>query len=220
MDFSVFWTAGMFVHLALLFYVLGFLVRDELLLRGLILIGTGFYILYYFFAANAPLWDAIFASGVIGSVNILMIGIIIRERSTIGMSAEDLALFQKFPTLSPGQFRRIMSCADWRNAEDRIEICQEGRAPEHLYFVASGDVTLNRNGRQVPGAAGSFIGEISFLLDRGASATVTLGPGAHYVAWPRAELRRMMRRSPALSNALTALFNRDLAGKLSVSLPD
>ena len=108
MDWSVFFSVGIFVHLALLFYVLGFLVRDELWLRGLILIGSGFYILYYYYASATPLWDAIFASAVIGLVNISMMVVIVRERSTIGMNAEMLLLYESFPTLSPGQFRRII----------------------------------------------------------------------------------------------------------------
>ena len=72
-DYSYFWSAGVFVNLALLFYVLGFLARDEIWLRGLILIGTAFYLIYYYYAADTPLWDAIFASGVLGLANIYMI---------------------------------------------------------------------------------------------------------------------------------------------------
>jgi len=53
------WSAEIFVYGALLFYVLGFLFRDELWLRGLLFVGTIFYILYYYFAAQSPLWDAI-----------------------------------------------------------------------------------------------------------------------------------------------------------------
>ena len=219
MDLSIIWTAGIFVHLALLFYVLGFMIRDELWLRALILVGTGFYILYYYFAADAPLWDAIFASGVIGTVNIVMILVIMRERSTFGMSAEMLSIYRSFPTLSPGQFRRIMSVAERRTITQSTPICDEGVAPGHLFFVISGEMTLDRKGEKVRAAGGSFVGEISFLLDGPASATVVLEEGSQYLAWPRPALRRMMRRSDALANALAALFNRDLAGKLSRSMP-
>ena len=47
MDLTYFLSAGMFVHLALLFYILALLAREELLLRGLLMIGTVFYIIYY-----------------------------------------------------------------------------------------------------------------------------------------------------------------------------
>lgn len=220
MEVSDIWTAGIFVHLALLFYVLGFLVRDELILRGMILTGTAFYILYYYFAADTPLWDAIFASVVIGTVNAAMIIVIIRERSTIGMSPEMLRLYQLFETLTPGQFRRIMRCAQWRVAGEDERLCEQGVAPEYLYFIAEGEMTLTKDARSVRTSNGAFVGEIAFLLKGVASASVDLDRGTEYVRWPHTDLRRMMRKSPALSNALTALFNRDLARKLSASMRD
>jgi len=61
--------ATVFVQLALLFYVLGFLTRNELYLRVWLLTGTGFYILYYYFVTDVPLWDALWTSAAIGVVN-------------------------------------------------------------------------------------------------------------------------------------------------------
>jgi len=51
------WSAGSFVYLALMFYVLGSLVRDELWLRVLILTGSFCYVIYYIYAPERPLWD-------------------------------------------------------------------------------------------------------------------------------------------------------------------
>lgn len=47
-DFSYLGTAGVFVQLALLFFVMGLLTRNELGLRLLLLIGSMFYITYYY----------------------------------------------------------------------------------------------------------------------------------------------------------------------------
>ena len=52
------------------------LTRNELLLRALLLVGTFCYIVYYYFISDAPLWDAIWASLVIGIANLFMLSLI------------------------------------------------------------------------------------------------------------------------------------------------
>ncbi len=220
MTLSSFLTANIFVHIALAFYVAGFLTRNELLLRGLILCGTCFYILYYYFVSETPLWDAILASSVIGLANIVMITVILREGSLIGMNADMRRLFSAFPTLNPGQFRRIMRVADWQTATKDAVICEKDQELDRLFFVTKGEMRLLRDGRETPIPAGNFIGEISFLIGGAATADVIAPEGTQYVAWRKSELRQLMERSPRLSNALGALFNVDIARKLAVSAPD
>ncbi|AXI54762.1 hypothetical protein C1J05_09880 [Sulfitobacter sp. JL08] len=220
MDFSYFSGAGVFVQLALLFYILGLLTRNELRLRLFLLVGSGFYIIYYYNASDAPLWDAIWASSAIAASNLLMIVVILRERSTLGMSPEMLTLYQSFPTLNPGQFRRIMRLGDWIVAEQDTEICTQGVKPTHLYLLSSGTIKLGRDGKSVNIGAGNFLGEISFLIDGPATATVIAPAGAHYVQWERNQLTALMEKSSRLSNALSALFNKDIARKLAVSWPE
>lgn len=220
MDLSYLFSAAILVHLALVFYVLGLLVRNELLLRSLLLIGTGFYIAYYYYIADTPLWEAIYTSSAIAIANIFMMVVIIREKSTLGMSPEMLKLYESFPTLHPGQFRQVMRKADWVTAKDDTVICQEGKRPDHLYLVSSGQMLLSRRDREVPIDAGNFIGEISFLIGGPASATVIAPKGSEYVRWERENLTRIMDKSPRLSNALAAMFNKDIARKLSVSWPE
>jgi len=86
------WTAEIFVYAALLFYVLGFLFRDELWLRGLLFVGTIFYIIYYYYAASNPLWDAILTSSILGVVNVAMIGVVIWERTKFTMSSDQASI--------------------------------------------------------------------------------------------------------------------------------
>lgn len=219
MDLSYLFSAGIFVQLALLFHVLGLLARNELLLRGLILVGTICYIVYYYFISDAPLWDAIWASTVIGLTNLSMILVILREKSTIGMTPEMLELYRAFTTLSPGQFRKIMKHADWVTVEADTQICTRGVRPEFLYAVSAGEVILRREEQDATIGAGNFIGEISFLLNGPATADVIAPAGVEYVRWNRDQLIKQMNKSTRLSNAVSALFNKDIARKLSVSWP-
>lgn len=219
MDLSYLFSADIFVQMALLFYVLGLLARNELLLRGLLLIGTCCYILYYYFVTDEPLWSAIWTSSAIGTTNLVMMLIIVREKSTIGMAPEMLELYRSFPTLNPGQFRKIMKNADWITAESDTQLCTQNAVPDYLYLVTAGEIVLRRDGRDVCIGAGNFIGEISFLINCPATADVIAPKGVGYVRWDRDHLVAQMKKSMRLSNAISALFNKDIAQKLSVSWP-
>lgn len=212
---------SLFANGALLFYVIGLLMREGLLLRTFLLAGTGCYLLYYFTIADTPLWDAIYASTCIAIANIYSILRSIMDRSIIGMSHEYKELYGHFPTLTPGQFRRVMRCATWHKAEVPEELCHEGFEPEALYFVQKGPVFLSRSGQQTRIQPQQFLCEISFVQGRGsvASASVLLGAGARYVRWDRARLYRMMDRSLPLANAVSAMFNKDMSHKLARSWP-
>ncbi len=220
MDFSYsFAFPAAFVQIATFCYVMGLLTRKELLLRVFLMTGSGFYMLYYFNIADQPLWEAIVATVLIISANLIIILRILRERTTWGMSADMLTLYAAFPTLNPGQFRRIMRRAEIQQADAAQVLCAQGQPLDALYLTIDGEFTLARGAQEAKLGSGQFLGEIAFLLDGPASATVTAQPGARYVRWENQRLKRLLSRNPTLSNAVSALFNYDIARKLSVSFP-
>jgi hypothetical protein len=210
---------GVLVYLAFAFDVAGFMARDELWWRMLMLIASGFYLIYYFFVVDQPLWDAIITNGILGAVNLAMIGVVIRERSTLGMGAETLDLFRLFPHLSPGQFRRMMRVADRIEVKGPETLVERHEHPEHLFFVIDGPVTVDKGGELNQIAARTFIAEIAYLTGAPASATVRVDEGAIYLKWPTDKLRDLLHRAPALQTALIASINIDLAQKVAHSLP-
>lgn len=213
--------ARLFAHVALACYVIALLARKDMVLRLMLLLGTAFYILYYFFVGETPLWDAIFASVVIGLANIYGIVVLLIDRTTLGMSQSLRDVYAGFPTLNPGQFRRVMRLAEWHVAETETVLCSEGTVPRALFFTLDGPVLLQRGAEQVAVPARQFVGEVSFILGDGtpASATVTVAPGARYVAWDRQRLGALVAKSAPLANAFGALFNHDIARKLTTSWP-
>jgi hypothetical protein len=211
--------AESFVHLAVICYILGLLTRNELRLRLFILAGTALYILYYYFIADSPLWEAIFASVLIGAANMPVIYRIFRERSTWGMSEEMLTLYQSFPTFNPGQFRTMMALGEIITQTDKTVLLQQGEQPSHLYLTVSDGFMLTRNTQYAELGAGNFLGEISFLLGGEATATIVAEPGSRYVSWDVTRLHDLMEKSDRMSNAISVLLNRDIARKLAVSFP-
>lgn len=203
------------VHIGAALYLAGFLCRDQLLLRGFVVLGDIVYVLYFYFAPAEPLWGGIFWSVVFTAANVVMIGRIIADRTPRRMRDEDRRLHGFLDTLTPGEFRRLMKDAEWRTAWQETTIAEEGRPLGRLCYVLEGGIAVEKHGKRIDVAAPSFIGEVAFLTDRPASATVILGPGARYVSWEMGKLRRLLLRAPSLRIGLGAALNRDMAEKVA-----
>jgi len=208
-----------YVYLATFCYVMGLLIRNELWLRILLLGGSFLYILYYFNVANAPLWEAIFSSTLIGTANIITIYRIFLERFTIGMSEEMLTLYKSFPNFNPGQFRNVMRKAIIVHPTQDTPLLLQGNKPNHLFLTMTDGFMLKRDQQSSEIGSGHFLGEISFLLGSEASATIIAKSGCSYVSWNVDTLKDMMGKKPHISNAISVLLNRDIAQKLAVSFP-
>ncbi|MEC7763272.1 MAG: cyclic nucleotide-binding domain-containing protein [Pseudomonadota bacterium] len=219
MDWQFGVTIGILVYMAFVFDFFGFLARDELWLRLLMLAASALYLVYYYYVAETPLWDAIYTNAALAAANLLMIVVVLLERTTFSMSQETAELFRRFEMLSPGQFRRLLKDADDIEATTPTTLTRAGDTVERLYYIIDGNIRFERDGETAQIQSGVFIGEIAFLTGNAASATITVDPGTRYLQWDAASLRRAMRKSPKLNVALSAQFNTDLVGKVVSSVP-
>ena len=212
-------SAAILVQIAFIFYSLGFLARDELWLRCLLLTGTCFYLLYYYNIEETPLWDAIITSGILGLINMGMIILLVFERTTFAMDEQTAKTYTSFDTLSPGQFRKVMKLATTIHADEDTKLSDQDSPIDHLYLVTDGAAKVEKSGTGRVLSAPLFLGEIGFLLDGKASASVTVQKGGTYTYWSASDLRHLMDGTPAIRNAMISLFSRDLADKLGRSAP-
>ncbi|MEM7496807.1 MAG: cyclic nucleotide-binding domain-containing protein [Pseudomonadota bacterium] len=210
MDFD----ASFFVHLAAACYVAGYLIRDQLWLRTLLLVGTFFYIAYYYFAPNVPLWEAITWSSVMAAANAYVIVDMARDRASFGITASQRTLYDRFAPMAPGEFRRLVRIGHFHAVDAETVLTREDVQPTHLYFVTEGPIEIEKKGGSFTIEAPAFIGEVSLLTDSTASATVRLWPGARYVAWERRDLMVLLDRRPQLRQRFDTLLNIDLAKKV------
>ena len=206
---------GLLVHLGALLQLLGLLNRNQLCLRLLVLLGSMAYVAYYYAYPDRPLWGAIFWSSVLGAANILGIGRILWERTSWRRSGDEGYLQDMLHTLTHGQLRRLMRLARWHVAERTVRIVEEGQPIASLYFVLDGRIEIVKAGRSFPVDPKVFIGEVAFLLNTKASASVFLHPETRYIEWSVARLRKVLARNPCLCQAMQRLFNRQLAGKVA-----
>lgn len=197
----------------------GFLIRDQVTLRTFVLCGSGFYILYYFTAAEAPLWEAIVGSSLIATANLAGLVALIASRARFSVPETQRDLLDALRPLEPGLFRRLMRAGRMVAPTRPIPMTEEGAAPDALWFVAEGRIEIEKFGERIEFEGPCFIGEIAWLQGVPATASTRLLPGARAVRWPREALVRATRRSPRLATALEALIAQDMARKVAAGRP-
>lgn len=218
--FSFEWSDGwtpLFVHLASLAYVVAFLSCNQMILRLLVLVGTTLELAYFYLIADKPLWDAILWSVIFCAANVFTLWRIMRDERLGTLTDDELSLHAAIPGIEPKDFRSLLGLAELHETR-KIEVLTEENAPvRSLYFILDGGVRMAKSQAERLLPAGIFIGEIAYLLQQKASATVRVGAGTRYLRWNAADLHTLAKGREGLRNALEAAFNRDLAAKVAAS---
>jgi len=212
------WDIGLIVHLATLGYVLGFMFKNQLILRLLLLISTSFYIIYYYFYPETPLWGALFGSCLILLANIIGTSSLLYDRLPFSIAEEHLPIYTSLKGVAPGEFRRLLKISKNNLATDEITLTEELQSPTHLHYLLNSEAIANKNGNEFTIPSRKFVGEISFILKGNkATATVKVKKGAEYLSWEKSELEALLMKEPNLQQAFEAMIARDMASKLSTS---
>ena len=206
---------AIYIHIASIIVFIAYLMRDQIVLRILLAVGDALFILFFLYYRTGPIWESIFWDSIILVANISMIVVLMRERTMVRMDEEERALYSYFDLLTPGEFRRVLSAADWREGDGTTPIIEHGEPVDQLYFLLEGQALVERDGRVIEVGGGVFLGEIAFLLDRPATATVRISNGGRYICWKSNQLQHLLGRNDRIDRVFRSLFNRDLAQKIA-----
>lgn len=215
-----FWfSADAIVFAAGVTYVLGCLIINQVGLRLMLALGTFFYIWYYFVAADAPLWGAIFVSCAIGVANFIGLTNLYLRKSRIHVPRAHRDIYDKhFKHMPPADFRSMIRQGTRKTLRENQIATREGQPVDTLYFVISGDVTIEKLGECFKAPSGMFVGEIAYLTGRASSATTYLDAGSEVITWKFKTLRRWADRKPRSKLAFEAMISHDLAMKVTVAV--
>jgi CRP-like cAMP-binding protein len=84
-----------------------------------------------------------------------------------------------------------------------------------VFFIHSGRFSVQVDGKEVAQRqGGQFVGEISFLTQATATATVEILAPTRYLYWERPLLKVLLEKEPSLYYALLSSMNLDLITKL------
>ncbi|MEX0308752.1 MAG: cyclic nucleotide-binding domain-containing protein [Tateyamaria sp.] len=199
-------------------FTLGYLIINQVVLRLMILSGTVLYIWYYAVAADAPLWEAIYTSIVMGVANVIGLASLYWRNSPLAVPAQHRDIYPQFKDLPPGDFRELVTRARRVTLEQDTEITTEGAPVRSLYYVISGAIDIEKRGERFAMPPGLFVGEVAFLSLQPSAATTRLSAGAAMLEWDVAMLRHRAARKSRFKLALEAMISRDLALKVSFAV--
>jgi Popeye protein conserved region len=205
-----------FAHTANVLFLCSFLVRDILWLRLLSVVGGAALLPYYVYSQAEILWVPMGWNLVFMTINSIQSYRLFLERRPVRLSADERLLYdQVFSSLSPRAFLDLLAVAQWREVQDDEGLVQDGKPLCELLLIAEGSAAVQIDSRQVASlAAGSFVGEMSYLTGQAPSASVVATSPSRVVAWPCEPLRAYLAAAPEVRSGLQLILGTDLAHKL------
>lgn len=203
-------------HLTFVLIAVSYLVRDIFLLRILSIVASVVGTFYYYLVPAEPLWLVINWNLVFLAVNCVQLALIVYDRRKITFSAEQKELFETiFLRFSPIEFLKLMRLSQWQEAPASTQLTTEGEPVSQILLIYSGEAGVYVKDKKVNTLKdGDFIGEMSFLSEQDATATVRLEHNSRYLVWDKSVLSQLLQRNPNLRFAMQALIGEDLTRKL------
>lgn len=203
-------------HLASVLTMVAYLLKDILWLRLLTILSCFAGIAFNYFVPATPLWTVIYWNVLFAIINIVQIGIIIKERAGVHFSEEEKELHETlFKNFAPFEFMKLMRVGRWLEAKPGEVLAREQQSLDAVMLIYNGLAQVEKNGKEVAKLKdGNFIGEVSFITEGTATATVRALTPTRYVAWPKAAIKALLNRNPSMRFAMQSMLSTDLSKKL------
>jgi signal-transduction protein with cAMP-binding, CBS, and nucleotidyltransferase domain len=152
-------------------------------------------------------WNFVFVA-----LNLYHIAVIVYEKRPVQMSPKHKELYETmFKDLTPVEFLKITKLADWEHFKSGEVIIQERHAVETLNLIYNGTVDVAVDGKKVAQLKdGQFVGEMSFLTEKPATATCVVKHDAELLVWRQREFKELLKRNPSLYYSIQSLLSTQL----------
>jgi hypothetical protein len=203
-------------HLAFGLIAFSFLVKDILYLRILSILASLFSVFYNFYIPDMPMWLAINWNFVFVAVNVYHISIIIYEKRPVTMNAKNTELYETlFSSMTPVEYLKISKVAKWITLKSGRKIITQGKPVKELVLIYNGTVDVVADGRQVAVLKdGQFVGEMSFLTEKHATATCIVKHDTECLIWRQREFKDLLKRNPSLYYSIQSLLTAQISSNL------
>lgn len=157
-------------------------------------------------------------SGILMAILLLAYDIPRRKLSLRLPEAERELLRSVFTGLDDAQIARLLVAGRFNEIAKGTTLAEENKPLETLFFICAGHVNVTIAGRKVAQLEkGNFVGEIAFLTEKPATATVVAEDSVRALVFERAELNQFFRTEAEVAGLIYQLLGRELAQKLKVS---
>tara|TARA_Y100000114_G_C11690124_1_gene293135 strand:- start:6 stop:656 length:651 start_codon:yes stop_codon:yes gene_type:complete len=199
-------------HLAFGLIAFSFLVKDILWLRVVSILASLFSVFYNYVIPANPMWLAINWNIVFVLVNLYHIAVIIYEKRPIKMAPKDKELYETlFKDLSPVEYLKISKVAEWKSFKSGETIIRQNHLVTDLILIYNGTVDVVVGTKKVAELKdGQFVGEMSFLTEKSATATCIVKHDTECLVWKQPEFKELLKRNPSLYYTIQSLLSNQL----------
>ncbi len=193
-------------------------LTDMFWLRAVAVVGLWLEIVYFWLSGGdlrAGIgWDLIFIG-----INLYQIYWLVKDRLSLRLPGPDRELLRGvLPGLDDSQIARLLVAGEFCDIAQGTRLAEENRPLEKLFFLCAGRVSVTIAGRQVSHLErGNFVGEVAFMTERPATATVTAEEAVRALVFENGKLSRFFRNEAEVAGLIYQLLGRELAHKMKVS---
>ena len=203
-------------HLAFGLIAFSFLVKDILYLRILSILASLFSVFYNFYIPIEPMWLPIGWNIVFVLVNIYHIAIIIYEKRPVHMDEKNNELYETlFKDLTPVEYLKISKAAIWKKFDTGEVVTRQEHLVPDLVLIYNGTIDVNVNDKKVAQLKdGQFVGEMSFLTEKSATATCVVKHPCECLVWKQREFKELLKRNPSLYFTIQSILSAQVSDAL------
>lgn len=149
-------------------------------------------------------------------INLYQLFWLVRERASLRLPPKDAPLLREaLSGLDDSQIAKLLKAAEWMDAQPGDLLTKQDAAVDALYFLCSGRASVVVNGSFVTYLEkGAFVGEIAYLTNNLATATVVIDEPSRILAFSKARMAKVTATDSQISGIIYQLLGRDLAVKM------
>ena len=203
-------------HLAFGLIAFSFLVKDIFWLRILSIAASLFSVFYNYVIPAEPMWLAINWNFIFIAVNLYHIAVILYEKREVKMDDKNQELYDTlFKEMTPVEYLKISRAAKWELVKAGQRIITQGMPVPDLYLIYNGTVDVLVDNEQIAELKdGEFVGEMSFLTEKVATATCKVKYDAQCLVWKQKEFKELLKRNPSLYFTIQSVLSSQVSDKL------
>jgi hypothetical protein len=199
-------------HLAFGLIAFSFIVKDILYLRLVSILASLFSVFYNWVIPVEPMWIPIGWNFVFVLLNLYHIAVLMYEKRPVKMNDKNAELYETlFKDMTPVEYLKVSKIAEWKTFKPGEIIIQQGMPVKDLHLIYNGTVDVVVKDKTVAQLKdGQFVGEMSFLTEKPATATCIVRHNAELLVWRQREFKELLKRNPSLYYSIQSLLSTQL----------
>ena len=162
------------------------------------------------------MWLAINWNFVFIVVNVYHIAVILYEKREVKMDDKNEELYHTlFKEMTPVEYLKISRAAEWVTLKPGERLITQGMPVPDLYLIYNGTVDVAVDGGWVAQLKdGQFVGEMSFLTEKVATASCIVKYEAQCLVWKQREFKELLKRNPSLYFTIQSILSAQVSDAL------